>query len=164
MEGWSGDPGWQALNGEMLHDGSNNNVLTPLLAPIILSTSDYAVEADVVPGRWEECFCNRGIFLVARYDKSKGVYYFGQMDSAREMGIFENSGGPPNDISSIPSSVKAGSLLTLRAEVKGNSLKLIVDGRLLIDTTDNRVLTAGRVGIACSENQGTVRRFEVSAL
>ena len=164
MSGWTGGPGWATVNGQLVNDGSGNNSLVPILAPLVLPTSDYAVEAEIVPGRWESCFCNRGLLLVARYDRSKGVYYFGPLDSASEMGIFHNAGGPPSTIETLDAETPAESPLFLRAELRGNNLRLFVDGQMVVETSDNRGLEPGRVGVACAENQGTVRSFVVTAL
>jgi hypothetical protein len=49
-------------------------------------------------------------------------------------------------------------------EVKGNTIKLLVDGALLLDATDNRHLSNGRVGLVSIGAQINVRSFKVIQL
>jgi hypothetical protein len=56
------------------------------------------------------------------------------------------------------------SMHTYRAEVKGNTIKLFIDGGLLASATDNQYLDAGQVGLYSSFVQVDVTSFKVIAL
>jgi hypothetical protein len=49
-------------------------------------------------------------------------------------------------------------------EVRGNSMKLLVDGAFMLDATDNGLLSPGRVGLWSDRVQTNVRSFRVIVL
>jgi hypothetical protein len=51
-----------------------------------------------------------------------------------------------------------------RVEVRANTLRLLVDGARMVDATDNRYLSPGRVGLWSDQYQLEVRSFKVIAL
>ena len=51
-----------------------------------------------------------------------------------------------------------------RVEVQGTSIRLLVDGALLLETTDSRYLSGGQVGLWSSGTQINVRSFKVIKL
>ena len=53
---------------------------------------------------------------------------------------------------------------TYRLEVQGNSIRVLLDGTPLIETTDNLYLSPGQVGVWSDGAQVTIRRFSVIAL
>jgi len=53
---------------------------------------------------------------------------------------------------------------TYRLEARGTELRLLVDGAVLLETHEARVLADGRVGVFSGGEQVTVRRFAVIAL
>ena len=53
---------------------------------------------------------------------------------------------------------------TYRLEVQGNIVRVFLDGGLMIETTDNRFLSAGQVGLWSDGAQVNVRSFTVIAL
>ena len=53
---------------------------------------------------------------------------------------------------------------TYRAEFKGNTIRLLVDGATVVETSDNRHLTGGGIGLWCKTAQINVRSFKVVAL
>jgi hypothetical protein len=53
---------------------------------------------------------------------------------------------------------------TYRLEVSGNRITLRIDKQVMINTADNRFLSAGGVGLWSTEYQLEVRRFRVIAL
>jgi hypothetical protein len=53
---------------------------------------------------------------------------------------------------------------TYRAEVEGNTIRLFVDGTLLVEGIDNQYLERGRIGLFSVRTQINVRNFKTSAL
>ena len=53
---------------------------------------------------------------------------------------------------------------TYRMEVKGNTIKFLIDGAPIVETADNRYLTGGKVGLWSDNAQISVRSFKVIAL
>ncbi|HYT46172.1 MAG TPA: hypothetical protein VEP90_27835, partial [Methylomirabilota bacterium] len=53
---------------------------------------------------------------------------------------------------------------TYRVEIKGNTIKLLIDGGVKIDTTDNTNLSGGQVGFWSQEVQLNIRSFKIIAL
>lgn len=53
---------------------------------------------------------------------------------------------------------------TYRLEVQGNSIRVLLDGTVVIETSDNRYLSPGQVGLWSQGTQVNVRRFSVIAL
>ncbi len=51
-----------------------------------------------------------------------------------------------------------------RLEVEGNTIRLAVDGRMLIETSDNNTLANGSIGLFSVGAQVSVRSFKVIAL
>jgi len=48
--------------------------------------------------------------------------------------------------------------------IKGNQITLKVDGSIVLQVTDNRLLSAGRVGLENGDCQVNVSSFQVMAL
>jgi hypothetical protein len=54
---------------------------------------------------------------------------------------------------------------TYRLEVQGTNIRLLIDGRLLLEASDSRHLSGGRVGVFAGYfDQINVRSFKVTAL
>ena len=53
---------------------------------------------------------------------------------------------------------------TYRVEVKANTIRFLVDGRLLLELRDDTYLTGGQVGLFCYSVQLSVSDFKVIGL
>lgn len=50
-----------------------------------------------------------------------------------------------------------------RAEVKGNTIRLLIDGTEILTATDNRYLTGGRIGLWSKHCQINIKSFRITA-
>jgi hypothetical protein len=158
LTGWSSMDGWKALNGQLLNDGTGGEQLEA--APINLSAvADYAVEADIQvvrnPGGY-----NFGLFARdASYYASVDDYdFFGHHNAilSDKDGDLASKGFDPG-----------GDKHTYRLEVKGNTMQLLIDGTVVVQTTDNKYLDGGKngqVGLRCKQAQLVVTGFRVIKL
>ena len=164
LNGWPGIYGWKVLGGALLNDGTNGEKTNWVAAPYepgLADVSDYAVEAEIQlvaePGcvtfgvvardmyqvgirlAWNPFYCNYGdeamIRLVGSGDPIAAMAYTRDMEWH-----------------------------TYRVEVKGNTIKLVIDGASIVETADNRYLTGGKVGLWSVNGQISVRSFKVIAL
>lgn len=153
--GWSGSNDWKVVNGLLINDGSfgNGNAYSRVLAPFQSPVADYAVEAEiqvVTQGN------SRGIIT---RDDGTNRYYAGS-DRGNYVAMHDGS----NNIGTTAYRTDGG-WHTYRLEAKGNSLKLYVDGSLMIEGTDNRFLSGARMGLYDGGGgQMNVRSFKVVAL
>ena len=169
LNGWPGLYGWKVLNGMLLNDGSNNDRTNWIAAPYepgVADIADYAVEAEIQLVTEPSCVT---FGVVAREKYQAGVrlawnpfpcthemsYVYG--DEAM-IGLVE--GG---DIAAIDYT-RDMEWHTYRVEVKGNTIKLLIDGASIVETADNRYLTGGKVGLWSADGQVSVRSFRVIAL
>lgn len=169
--GWSG-AGWKTLNGMLLNDGSNREPSQWIAAPVKLEVADYAVEAEIQILSLSEYPSGSGI--VSR-SSDQGAYWSG-VYHGNYLRIFQIA-IPGND-----SGVDAGDYTddsyglghkdyapgvdwhTYRVELSGNSITLLIDGSVALQSLDNRYLEGGAVGLWSCAAQVSVRRFTVTAL
>lgn len=179
LGGWVGSGDWHWLNGMVANDGTHsdnyNDDNITLTAPYrVDATADYAVEMQVQFVRWKGGMIGPGpesgsaIGLVARGTKA-GSYVAGyssawggtQWDSptsflamnAHNVQVMDTLPFTPGD-----------AWHTIRLELKGNTVKVLIDGGLVIQEVDNTYLTGGVIGIFDRGCQVDIRAFTVSAL
>ena len=80
---------------------------------------------------------------------------------ARDLG---GDGPTPGATKAAAPFAPGGGWHTYRLEARGAALRLLVDGALLLQTPEGRVLAGGRVGVFSGGEQVTVRRVAVLAL
>lgn len=171
MAGWFGSPDWKVVNGTLVNDGTKNffnELEASILAPVQLSTmADYAVEADIQlitfrdMGIWAPTFG-----LAARFGEKRG--YLAGWQNFRRLSnalliwpnILESFWLPLAETSFDPGTRRH----VYRLEVKGNIVRLLVDGTTTAEVIDNRYLDAGRIGLWSSGAQIIVHSFKVIAL
>jgi hypothetical protein len=56
------------------------------------------------------------------------------------------------------------SIHTYRAEITGNMIRLFIDGKKLLETSDNTITSAGQAGLLSSSSDINVKSFKVIAL
>jgi len=160
---WTGGTAdWKILNGELLNDGTGAFIPPgqfpgpTLLAPCQFDNADYAVEATIQVTSSGGCFG----FTVRGSTGSGGWQgYWASAGDGCEAGIAINNGGGVA-AACYPGMTKH----TCRVEVKGNVIKYLIDGSLLLTWTDNRILTGSQVGLFDSGTQLQVLSFQVTAL
>lgn len=169
---WSdGSSDWKNLNGALLNDGTNSNY-SPGNGPSIVapcqpaSTANYAVETkiQVVSG-------SSGCFGISVRGTPATNSWQGYLTGIG--GCYSNSlneayiAGPnySNDSSGVQAAFSPGTTVhTYRVEANNNTIKLFVDGSLLLTLTDNRFLTGAQIGLWCQNVQLQVTSFQVTAL
>lgn len=154
MDGWQAVGGWQVVNGMLVNDGSAQGVT--LHAPYQPEgVSNYAVEAEIqivsIPQR-------KAFGLLVRDGYLGGINWWSYKNvrhpfigTATET-LAQNDYEPGN------------SWHKYRIEAYGNRLKLLIDGIVVLEATDNRYLSPGRVGLWNNSLQLNVRSFKVIAL
>jgi hypothetical protein len=166
--GWFGPADWKVLDGALVNDGSGQySRFEPIIAPPVLEgTPNYAAEAVIRVTRAQ----GSSFGLVVRADGKGGGYAGGVGSGWRSTsGISDLQGWwGTNDLSMrlVEGLVfdPGSEWHTYRLEARGNVLRLLVDGSILAEVTDNTYLSGGRVGLWCNEYQVEVRSFEVVAI
>jgi len=140
---------WTHLHGMLLNNGTNRgSVSAPIFAPYRPEVANYAVEAAI---RVIEAGDSFGV--VVRVDDDGRGYAAG----------IGRKGGMP--FAGMLSGFEAGQdWHTYRIEARGNVFTQYIDGTFKGSMTDNRLLSAGRVGLWSNRYQLEVRSFKVIAL
>ncbi len=172
LNGWKGSPDWKVLNGMLLSDGSNGNIIDgPTIVPPyqVSNTADYAIEANIQLisyGYVGEGSSSFGISLRGTSTTNGWQGYTGGLLAFNQYQRYMQITGPD-----IFDALKRGdfdpgstSPHTYRVEVKGNDIKLLIDGSIRLEVTDNRYLSGAQVGLWCFGPQINVSSFEVFAL
>lgn len=160
LAGWPGAFGWSTLNGMLLNDGSYPESYAAsgtkwIAAPYQPPVADYVVEADIQSlGGW----CGGLDFGIV----VRGGYIPGVVNCGNDVEIWTlGEGGPAGDrVQFSP----GRDWHTYRIEAKGNNLRILVDGALVLQASDNRYLSPGSVGLWSGGDQLSVRTFKVIAL
>src|SRR5216684_364442 len=140
MSGWSTIDSWKTVSSMLVNDGSSYDGWT--IAPFTPTKADYAVEAQIQyigMGRAQP-WGDSGID-VRGGDKKGYLVGFSTFGNAQISDI--NSVNPIEKRSFNPGS----DWHTYRAEAIGNKIRLLIDGTVIIDTTDNQYLDPGQVGL-----------------
>lgn len=152
-DGWPPIYGWRWVSAMLVNDGSNTNDNNWPAAPWdlgALGVTDYVVEAEVQRVRLN-CGSTYGIVVRSGYVNGYG-------------------GCPPQfaEIRTLTGDqlVYKGADLdnewhVYRIEMFSNTIKLFIDGGLVVQAVDNRYLHGGRVGLLSKSAQINVRSFKV---
>lgn len=167
FEDWPTAGGWHVVADQLVNDGSNGNTASLSAAPFDVQSSDYAVEAEIQWNRDGTCF---GVF--GRKD-DRGGYYAGPSDycgnSSSDWDVLElwaredSREFRSSSISHVDLGLDNGWHL-YRIEFRANTIKVFVDGSLMIETSDNKYLSSGKVGVWTNGAQINVRSFKVISL
>lgn len=173
MNGWGGPSDWQAANSILTNNGQQGSSIS--LAPYSPGDNgiaNYAVEAQIQFLRYSDAGAFGGLdsfgILVRSPDGQKG-YLFAACASA---GI-DNCGSSSHEIYISNGSQNFAEYAyqpnqnewhTYRLEVKGNIIRLLIDGRPFLNSTDNTYLDGGQIGLMSNRCQISVRSFKVFAL
>ena len=177
FEGWTIGGGYQVVGDMLVNDGTNEDPAQYIPAPVDLGNrSDYAVEVEMQLVRGDS---GTGFGMVARAT-DQGAYWAGSCDGvyAGEFGHYIAAGERSYEPVAAWFCEPRGSSLriafapaepdtdwhTYRLEVQGNTLRLMVDGALVLETVDNQFLEPGQVGLFSYATQASFRNFRVIAL
>jgi len=170
--GWSstGHNGWHTVNGQLLFDGAGSSAI---IAPIrLVNRLNYAVEATIqTTGQHGNYNDGYGFGLVFRAKKGFDVYPHPGAPSALGAGMVQSvaaiSGvwvyAEDNKLAST--NFDPGTAWhTYRVEVRGNSIRLLIDGQLACHVKSNQFLGNPRVGLYSIESEIGVGSFKVYGL
>jgi hypothetical protein len=154
--GWAGSQDWKIFDNMLISDGTNGSWEMSIIAPYDTSgLTDFAVEAEIQVIK--PLGCSSFSLVTHITEKFKG------WRSAVNFCEFKGAYIVEQDTGHRPFS-PGNEWHTYRVEVKGNTLRYFIDGGLIAEMTDNRLLTPGKVGLSNDEVQLQIRRFEISAL
>jgi hypothetical protein len=155
------------VSGQLVDDGTNWDNTQFAHAPKITPyTANYAVEADIQAVRAG----NGCTFGLSVREDSIGDYRVGvRAPGPTAAFIFDQTSGVGCDDYYWNALTKASYSLdtdwhTYRVEVRGNDIKLLIDGQPVIETIDNHHLTGNSVGLFSNGMVINVRSFKVTAL
>jgi hypothetical protein len=174
MNGWTGASEWKTLNGQLLSDGNwthtmVNGAVAPtggdtILSPYKPPTADFAVEARIqIISNPDNCW----VAIGGRIQNDGSGYdgYFVGYDAYYGDGVIAyfspGSGWTPMRSNGFH---PGNDWHIYRAEFKGNQITLKIDGSIVLQIMDNRLLNAGRVGLENGDCQVGVSSFQVTAL
>ncbi len=168
LDGWSGTGDWKTLNGALLNDGTNESAVgsapTILVPTSLIGIPNYAVEAAIQVQSYNGY--NPSFGLVVRTG-AQGVGYLvgvgtnGGLNTARISDVSSNDFYNSTRSSPFDPGTKVH---TYRVEIKGNDIRLLIDGGLAVELFDNRYLTGERTGLWCQGVQLTISSYKISAL
>jgi hypothetical protein len=170
LDAFAGTAGWSYANGLLMNDGSGALNGPWIAAPYLPRTTDYAVEAEIQIVRVSQDECSGGAGLIARANGTAG-YAAGiayGIDACKDLHLRIGSKEPPgiyggSPIADTKNFSPGASWHTYRLEVKEENVRLLVDGTLMAEGTDDRYQDAGQVGIWSDGTQINVRRITVVA-
>lgn len=172
MNGWAGSSDWKTISGMLVNDGSGRNTGSTVIAPFRPgSIVDYAVEAEIQfirRGSGASCEGPFGVFI--RGDDWTGKGYGGGgavvgggCGGKHRLGIYR-----PAWQNHYAYAEKEFGIDTMwhkyRLEGQGNVIRLIVNGALYIEITDNEFLEGGQLGLYSSSDVLNIRSFKVVKL
>jgi len=139
--------------------------------------ADYAVQAEIQLVRYSDdgAYTALDSFgLLVRSPSDGGGYQLGICASSglascgkydHEANLATGSQIPSNNpLQEVAFRPGYGNWHTYRMEVKGNTIKVLIDGGVVFQTTDNTYLDGGQVGLWSDRCQVSVRQFTITAL
>jgi len=176
LNGWVGSSQWKVLNEKLLSDGMNtgpginvaptgSDSITPPCQP---STTNYAVEAKMqILDSPNNCYLAiRG--RVQPAGSGYGGYFVGFDSYFGDAAIIPFFPSPSLHDGFWPSKSRIynpGLAEHLyRAEFRDNQITLKIDNHVILQTTDNRFLTTGKVGLENGGCQISVSSFQILTL
>lgn len=167
LDGWMGGSEWKWIEKGLVGSDGNKSDYNlgryRLLAPYHPLTADYAVEAQIQLVRFTSSEGDIG--LLVRTDGEDNGYLCG-FGVSRGVTIGQvKSGASSTSISINGPNIPLDHIYhTFRVEVKKNAITFFLDGRQLVQTTDNSYLAAGMVGLRAMNAVVDVRSFQVVKL
>ncbi len=155
MNGWGGTKDWKHGANMIVSDGSEP--LGVVTTPYKPDTPDYAVEVEMQLTKLASSGA-AGIWVKVRTGYRAGVGYWpgtATVTAGEEL-YAQAIGGKPFD--------PGKEWHLYRIEVKGNTVRIVIDGAPRVEVTDNTYLDPGEVGLAAMYSQLNVRSFKVIKL
>ncbi|HEX3799493.1 MAG TPA: family 16 glycoside hydrolase [Verrucomicrobiae bacterium] len=152
LTGGGGPVSWMVRNDSRARDGKkilvqessdDTSYRFPVCVYDDFTARDVAVEVKykAISGKVDEA---GGIVL--RYSPEN--YYIARANALEDnVNLFKTVRGKRSRIAEVPVKVTAGEWHTLRFEAKGSHLKIIFDGKTIIDTRDTTFKQPGKIGL-----------------
>lgn len=155
----AGGDGWQTVSGMLVNDGTGEGLFKA--APFQLPTTDYAVEVEMQWVRGGDSFG-----IVARMGDTRGYHagYYDGYDCRYDFKAICLWGADYRKPIAKTDLLLNSDWHVYRLEVQGNTVRVFVDGTLVIETSDNSFLSAGKAGLWSDGAQVNIRRFTISSL
>jgi hypothetical protein len=170
FNGWTASQDWKTVSRELVNDGTNGDATQLAHAPRITPyTPNYAVEADIQAVRTVNS-CHEATFGLSVRSESGGDYRVGVgAPGPTTAFIVDHTSSDGCPVYYWNALTKASYSLDTdwhryRAEVRGNDIKLLIDGQCVLETIDNHHLTSNSVGLFSNGMVINVRSFKVIAL
>lgn len=162
----SGSQDWTVHNGTLYNDGTNGNATAgpTIVASCLPNVSNYSVEAKIQVTNTPEDYSCFGIVFRGSSSQNGWEGYKADICSNNTADI--SAYGDYNSLTQAPFT-PGTTTHTYRVDVQDNSIKLFIDGNLIDNTTDNRLLTSETgegVGLYSQNVQLQVNSFQVTAL
>jgi hypothetical protein len=176
FDGWMASPDWKTVSGQLVNDGTNGDATQFAHAPTCTANpANYAVEAEIQYvrdgyGCYPPADYGYIAFGLSVRGESSGDYRMGIVHRYGTMAAFIFDHGSSDTCPNFyPPLAKASYSLdtnwhTYRVEVRGNDIKLLIDGQSVIEAIDNHHLTSNSVGLWSTGTVLNVRSFKVIAL
>lgn len=142
----------------LVNDGSRRE-FSPVTAPFRPPIDDYAVETEIQRPKTSDYF---GIF--ARRVQNGGYAFGADYYDRLQVQRLGSSGSRRSDLMENNNYKIDNDWRTYRVEVKGNTLRLLVNGGQVLEASDNQYLSAGETGLYVQGAQVNVRSFKIIAL
>jgi hypothetical protein len=165
MDGWVGSPDWDHISNMIVSDGSQRELAHGWIkAPYVPDTSNYAVEVTVQLVNTDcQGWCEFGI--IARAEEAGAIAAgFGTVFGPSAAIIEASNCFCFYEAKHKQQYKPDGEPHTYKLEVKDTSMKLYIDKGLVVETSDNRYLKSGRVGLFSVDTQMKVLSFRVIKL
>jgi hypothetical protein len=181
LDGWQGSPQWKPVgDGSLGSDGSDRSNYN-IWAPFHPSTQNYAVVAQI---QFAHSFSPSGegdyeFDIIVRGDGNQGGYKVG-ISSVGGTGGFTQayscgkafivafidllSARSPSECLTYAQYQMDNDVHTYRVEVKYDTITLFIDNQQIVQTTNNRYLAPGEVGLRSLYSDMNVKSFAVYAL
>jgi serine/threonine protein kinase len=173
MHGWAGSPDWKVLNGVLLNDGTNGNVMAgqTITPPYQLGgILDYALETTIQvvsynSGNYPQFgFALRGSTVSNNWQGyATAIAYIDAKNYGNICNVQITTQDYGNQLIKTPFDPGKGKH-TYRFEAKGNTLRFFIDGGNVLEVADNRYLTGSLLGLWCYQAQLNVTSFKIIAL
>ncbi|MCL5961596.1 MAG: M23 family metallopeptidase [Chloroflexi bacterium] len=171
-DSWTGDRAWRVADGMLVNDGTSIDWLKGITAPYVPDVADYAVEAEIRQVNDSGCM-SYGIIGRQRLENGWGIHagFMGCGGAVERTSTWSGARSAPgtgaylqardNGNGAIARFNAGQSWHTYRLEIIGANLRLLVDGSVTLELTDNHFPSPGRVGIWSDRIQTQIRSFRV---
>lgn len=173
MDGWmTSDDDWHTVNGLLVNDGIRYSTILAPYPPNDIA--DYSVQADIRLDRYSDAQAEDIFGIIVRSPDGSGGYQLGVCASAGlslvncggsndpdyEIILSDGSSSPVKETPFRPHAVWH----TYRIDVQANTITAWIDGGMVFQVTDDKYLSAGRVGLWSDGCQISIRSFTITAL